>query len=62
MRYIVYASGILAGVLVVAVAIGHLPQVAHASLEGPTLNVLQLEQTSDAKALPTQVIADEVYR
>ena len=34
MRYIVYASGFLASVLVVAVAIGHLPQVAHASLEG----------------------------
>ena len=62
MRYIVYASGILAGVLVVTVAIGHLPRVATASLEGPTLSVLQLEQTSDAKALPRQEIPDEVYR
>ena len=62
MRYIVYASGILAGVLVVAVAIGHLPRAANASLGGPTLSVLQLQQTSDAKALPTQQIADEVYR
>jgi hypothetical protein len=62
MRYIAYASGILAGALVVTVAIGHLPRVANASLEGPTLNVLQFEQTSDAKAVPTQQIADEVYR
>jgi hypothetical protein len=27
-----------------------------------TMNVLQLEETSDAKALPRQEISDEVYR
>jgi hypothetical protein len=61
MRYIAYAAGILAGVFVVTFAISHLPRVANASLEGPTMNVLQLEQTVGANA-PTQVIPDEVYR
>jgi hypothetical protein len=60
MRYIVYGVILLAGVLAATVATGRLPRLANASLEGPTLNVLQLE--SDAKALPRQQLPDEVYR
>jgi hypothetical protein len=48
----------------VAFATGHLPRDATASHKeiNDAMNVLQLEATSDAKALPRQEISDEVYR
>ena len=48
----------------VAFATGYLPRDATASHNeiNDTMNVLQLEETSDAKALPRQEISDEVYR
>jgi hypothetical protein len=56
MRYIAYGLAIFAAVLTVAFATGHLPRDATASHNGinDTMNVLQLEETSDAKALPRQ--------
>jgi len=64
MRYIIFGSAILAAVLVATIATGHLPQVATASNDetNRTVNVLKLEETTDAKALPRQEISDEVYR
>jgi hypothetical protein len=64
MRYIIYASAILAAMLVVTIASGHLPRVATASSDetNDIVNVLKLEETIDAKALPRQEIPDEVYR
>jgi hypothetical protein len=64
MRYITYGLAIFAAVLTVAFATGYLPRDATASHNGidNTMNVLQLEETSDAKALPRQEISDEVYR
>jgi hypothetical protein len=64
MRYIIYASAILAVLLVATIASGHLPLRATASNgeSNATLSVLTLEQTIDAKALPQQEIPDEVYR
>jgi hypothetical protein len=64
MRYIIYASAILAVLLVATIASGHLPQRATASngQSNDTLNVLTLEQTIDPTALPRQEIPDEVYR
>lgn len=64
MRYIVYASAILAVLLVATIASGHLPRRATASNgeSNGTLNVLTLEQTIDATTLPRQEIPDDVYR
>ena len=63
MRYILYASAILAVLLVATMASGHLPRGATASnTTDHTVNVLTLEQTIDAKTLPRQDLPDEVYR
>jgi hypothetical protein len=64
MRYIAYGLTIFAAVLSVAIATGYLPRDATASHNetNDTMNVLGLETTSDAKALPRQEIPDEVYR
>jgi hypothetical protein len=64
MRYIAYGLAIFAAALTVAFATGHLPRDATASHNetNGTMNVLELETTSDAKALPRQEIPDEVYR
>jgi len=63
MRYITYGLAIFAAVLTVAFATGYLPRDATASHKtNDAMNVLELETTSDAKALPRQEIPDEVYR
>ena len=63
MRYVTYGLAIFAAVLTVAFATGYLPRDATASHKtNDTMNVLELETTSDAKALPRQEIPDEVYR
>ncbi len=64
MRYIAYGLAIFAAALTVAFATGYLPRDATASHNetNGTVNVLELETTSDAKALPRQDIPDEVYR
>ena len=64
MRYIIFGSAILAAVLVATIATAHLPQVATASNDetNRTVNVLKLEETTDANALPRQEIRDEIYR
>jgi hypothetical protein len=56
MRYIVYGLAIFATVLTVAFTTGYLPRDATASHHetNDTMNVIQLEQTSGAKALPRQ--------
>ena len=62
MRYIVYISVILVAMLVAKIAT--LPRGATASHNetNDTMNVLQLEQTGAAKALPRRDLPDEVYR
>jgi hypothetical protein len=64
MRYIAYGLAILVTALVVTIATGHLPRDATASHNetNDTMNVLQLEQTHGAKALPRQDLPDEIYR
>ena len=64
MRYIAYGLAIFAAVLTVAFATGHLPRDATAlhNETNDTMNVLDLSNSSDAKALPRQEIPDEVYR
>ena len=64
MRYIAYGLAILAAVCAIAFTAGNLPRDATASHNesSDTMSVLQLEQTSGAKALPRQEIPDEVYR
>jgi hypothetical protein len=64
MRYIAYGLAIFAAVLTVAFATGFLPRDATASHNetNDTMNVLELETTSNAKALPRQEIPDEVYQ
>ena len=63
MRYIAYGLAIIAAALTVAFASGQLPRDATASHNDTNdMNLLQLEQTRDAKALPRQEIPDEVYR
>jgi hypothetical protein len=64
MRYIGYGLAIFAAVLTVAFMTGYLPRDATASHNqtDDTMNVLQLETTSKAKALPRQDLPDEVYR
>jgi hypothetical protein len=64
MRYIAYGSAILAALFTVAFAAGYLPRDATASHNesSDTMGVLQMEQTTGAKALPRQDLPDEVYR
>jgi hypothetical protein len=64
MRYIVYGLAIFAALLTVAFATGYLPRDATASHNesNDKMNVLKLQNASDAKALPRQEISDEVYR
>jgi len=63
MRYIAYGLAIFAAMLTVAFATGYLPRDATASHKtNDTMNVHELETTSDAQALPRQEISDEVYR
>ncbi|MFY9896831.1 MAG: hypothetical protein WAK67_03465 [Xanthobacteraceae bacterium] len=64
MRYIVYGLAIFAAVLAVTFTTGYLPRDATASHNesNDKMNVLELQNTSDAKALPGQEIPDEVYR
>ncbi len=64
MRYIAYGLAIFAAGLTLAFATGYLPRDATASRNetSDTVNVLELETTSDATALPRQEIPDEVYR
>jgi hypothetical protein len=64
MRYIIYASAIVAVLLVATIASGHLPRLATASngVTDHTINVLTLEQSIDATVLPRQELPDEVYR
>ena len=61
MRYIAYGLAILAALFAVAFGTGYLPRDATAS-HNDTMNVLQMEQTNSAKALPRQDLPDEVYR
>ena len=64
MRYIAYGLAIFAAVFVLAFTTGYLPRDATASHNesNDTMNVLQMEQTSGAKALPRRDLPDEVYR
>jgi hypothetical protein len=64
MRYIAYGLVIFAAVLTAAFATGYLPRDATASHNetNNTMNVLELQNKSGAKALPRQEIPDEVYR
>jgi hypothetical protein len=64
MRYIAYGLAILAALFTVAFGTGYLPRDATASHNesNDALNVLQMEQTTGAKALPGQNLPDEVYR
>jgi hypothetical protein len=64
MRYIVYGLAIFAAVLAVAFTTGNLPRDATASHNetNHTMNLLELQNRGDAKALPRQEIPDEVYR
>jgi hypothetical protein len=64
MRYIVYGLAIFAAALTVAFTTGYLPRDATASHNetNGTVNVLELQNTSDAKVLLRQDILDEVYR
>ena len=64
LNYIACGSAILAALLAVTVAAAHLPRVESA-LRGEannTMDVTQLEQMIDAKALLRQELPDEVYR
>jgi hypothetical protein len=64
MRTIAYGSVILAALLAVTVAAAHLPRVPSALQDetNNTVDMLKLEQTIDAQALPRQELPDEVYR
>jgi hypothetical protein len=64
MRYIAYGLAIFAGALTFAFATGYLPRDTTASHNetNDTLNVLQLEQTGGAKAVPRQNLPDDAYR
>ena len=64
MRSILYGTTILAGVLLVAITIGHLPRAATASHDktNDTVDVLKLEETIGKKALPQQELPPEVYQ
>jgi len=61
MRYIVCGLAIFAAVLTVAFTTGYLPRDATASHHEDN-DVLQLQKTSGAKALPRQEISNEVFR
>jgi hypothetical protein len=64
MRYIAYGLAVLAAASAVAFATGYLPRDATASHHenNDTMNVLQLQKMSGAKALPRQEISNEAHR
>lgn len=63
MHKIIYGAAIAAGVLVLAVSVGHQPHLATASqFAAKGLDVRALEATIDMKALSQQNIAPEVYQ
>jgi hypothetical protein len=62
MRYIIYGSAILFAILIVTIAISHLPREATASDDDTSGTVFQLEHRIDPKTLPQQHIPDEVYQ
>jgi hypothetical protein len=64
LNYIAYGSAILVALLAVTVAAAHLPRGASALQDEThnTVDVIRVEQTIDAKALPRQELPDEVYR
>jgi molybdenum-dependent DNA-binding transcriptional regulator ModE len=63
MRKIIYSAAIAAGVIVLAVTVGHLPHLATASqFTANGVDVRALEATTDVKALPQQSIAPEAYQ
>ncbi|MFZ1182383.1 MAG: hypothetical protein WAO14_03240 [Pseudolabrys sp.] len=63
MRKIIYGAAIAAGVIVLAVTVGHLPRQATAShFTANGVDVRAFEATIDMKALPRQNIAPEVYQ
>jgi hypothetical protein len=64
MRYIAYGLAVFAAALSVAFATGYLPRDATAlhNQTNDTLNMLELETTGVAKALPRQEPSDEVNR
>ena len=61
---IAYGSAILVGLLAVTVAAAHFPRGASAVQDETNnkVDVIRVEQTIDAKALPRQDLSDEVYR
>ena len=61
MRYIAYGLAIIAAVSAVAFTTGYLPRDATASHHEDN-DVLQLQKTSGAKALPRQEISNEAHR
>jgi hypothetical protein len=64
MRYIAFGLVIFAAALAVAFTTGYLPRDATASHNetNGTMNVLELETTSDTNALPRQQIPPKFYR
>jgi|GraSoiStandDraft_44_1057316.scaffolds.fasta_scaffold4130606_1 hypothetical protein len=64
MRYLIYGLAILVAMLAAKMTAGHLPRGATASPyeTGNAVDVLKLEQTINAKALPRRDLPDEVYR
>jgi hypothetical protein len=64
LNYIAYGSAILVALLAVTVAAAHLPRGASAVQDEThnTVDVIRVEQTIDAKALPRQELPDEAYR
>ena len=64
MRNIVYGAAVMAGIFLVAIAVGRSPRTATASHDNSseTVNVLKLGETMNTKALPRQEIPPEVYQ
>jgi hypothetical protein len=64
LNYIAYGSAIVVALFAVTVGAAHLPRVASALQDktNNTLDLIKLEQTIDAKALPRQDLPDEIYR
>ena len=64
MRNIAYGVTAVVGVLLVAIAVGHLPRSAIATQfeANEFVNVRALEATVDMRALPQQDIKTEVYQ
>jgi len=64
MRNIAYGTAVLTSILLVAIAVGHLPRTATASHDqtSETMDILKLEGTTDMKTMPQQKIPPEVYQ